>query len=241
MSSTTPCMCRKGSASPGIAASHCVVPLGTSMMNHSTMARGEQDREDAAIRLLGGTLGAEMTGLRMEPGDPAIAERLTAGGTVVSPGDTAAFVASIENQKAVAAQTAKVLDLKMLCANPDFEVMKGTTRLVCAGALALKYEQLGGVVRYHGKPYPSIYALCLGRLAIADRRRVLAVGDALRTDIAGAASAGIDSAFIPGGIHGPQLGISMGELPEPARLARLYGDSDTRPSLTLAAFRWSGQ
>ncbi len=136
---------------------------------------------------------------------------------------------------------AKVLDLKMLCANPDFEVMKGTTRLVCAGALALKYEQLGGVVRYHGKPYPSIYALCLGRLAIADRRRVLAVGDALRTDIAGAASAGIDSAFIPGGIHGPQLGISMGELPEPARLARLYGDSDTRPSLTLAAFRWSGQ
>ena len=46
------------------------------MMNHSTMARGEQDREDAAIRLLGGTLGAEMTGLRMEPGDPAIAERI---------------------------------------------------------------------------------------------------------------------------------------------------------------------
>lgn len=45
--------------------------------------------------------------------DPAIADRLTAGGTVVSPGDTAAFVASIENQKAVAAQTAKVLDLKV--------------------------------------------------------------------------------------------------------------------------------
>ena len=133
---------------------------------------------------------------------------------------------------------AKARDLKMLCANPDFEVMKGATRLVCAGALALKYEQLGGVVRYHGKPYPSIYALCLGRLAISDRRRVLAIGDALRTDIAGAASGGIDSAFIPGGIHGPQLGVSMGELPEPARLGRLYGGSGTSPSLTLTAFRW---
>lgn len=43
--------------------------------------------------------------------DPQIAERLTAGGTVVAPGDTAEFTAAIENQKAVAAQTAKVLGI----------------------------------------------------------------------------------------------------------------------------------
>ncbi len=45
--------------------------------------------------------------------DPKIAERVTATGTVVKPGTTAEFIASIEIQKAVAAQTAKILGLKV--------------------------------------------------------------------------------------------------------------------------------
>ena len=45
--------------------------------------------------------------------DPAIADRVTATGTVVQPGATAEFVASIEQQKAFAAQSAKILGLKI--------------------------------------------------------------------------------------------------------------------------------
>src|SRR5262249_17535483 len=43
--------------------------------------------------------------------DPTIADRVTATGTVVKPGTTAEFVAAIDVQKAVAAQTAKILGI----------------------------------------------------------------------------------------------------------------------------------
>jgi tripartite-type tricarboxylate transporter receptor subunit TctC len=44
--------------------------------------------------------------------DPAISDRLTATGQVVLPGTAAEFVASIDSQRAVAANTAKVLGIK---------------------------------------------------------------------------------------------------------------------------------
>ena len=91
--------------------------------------------------------------------------------------------------------------LPMICANPDLEVIRaGGVRVVCAGALALWYEERGGKVRWIGKPYPEIYATTLDLLAVP-ARRVLAIGDALRTDIAGAQAAGIDSCWVLGGIH----------------------------------------
>ena len=75
----------------------------------------------------------------------------------------------------------------MVCANPDLVVMHGAKLALCAGALAQWYEEEGGNVRWHGKPYRSVYDTCLALLGIADRSRILAVGDSLRTDIAGAA------------------------------------------------------
>ena len=97
-------------------------------------------------------------------------------------------------------------DLPMVCANPDLVVMRGSTLHLCAGALAKWYEEAGGRVRWHGKPFRSVYDSCLRLLDIADRSRVLAVGDSLRTDIAGAARAGIDSLLIAGGIHAEEFG-----------------------------------
>ena len=94
--------------------------------------------------------------------------------------------------------------LPMICANPDLEVIRGGMRILCAGALARRYAELGGVVRMLGKPDPAIYAPVLRRLGLASAR-VLAVGDALRTDIAGAEAAGLDSAWVLGGIHGEAL------------------------------------
>ena len=74
----------------------------------------------------------------------------------------------------------------MVCANPDLVVMHGARLALCAGALAQWYEEMGGQVRWHGKPYRSVYDSCTALLGIADQPRILAVGDSLRTDIAGA-------------------------------------------------------
>src|SRR5579863_977347 len=88
---------------------------------------------------------------------------------------------------------ARERDLPMVCANPDLVVIHGGRPALCAGAIAEQYEALGGRVRWHGKPYPSVYDSCLALLGIADKRRILAIGDSLRTDIAGADRAGIAS------------------------------------------------
>ena len=95
--------------------------------------------------------------------------------------------------------------LPMICANPDLEVIRGGVRVICAGALAARYEQLGGAVRSLGKPDPAIYHPVLAMLGTA-RARTLAVGDSLRTDIAGAAAAEVDSCWVLGGIHAEALG-----------------------------------
>jgi HAD superfamily hydrolase (TIGR01459 family) len=101
--------------------------------------------------------------------------------------------------------------LWMVCANPDLVVERGHRLIPCAGALALAYEEIGGPVHYAGKPHGPIYAAALAlaaRIAGQERiepRRVLAVGDAIRTDIAGAEAFGIDSLLVARGIHGAEL------------------------------------
>jgi len=104
--------------------------------------------------------------------------------------------------------------LPMACANADLHVMHGDTLIVCAGQLAKIYEEMGGTVRWHGKPHGSVYAACLELLGIADRSRILCVGDSLRTDIAGANAAGLDALLVAGGIHEAELNPL-----DPARVA----------------------
>ncbi len=91
--------------------------------------------------------------------------------------------------------------LPMVCANPDLEVIRGGLRVLCAGALAARYQAFGGSVRSIGKPDPAIYELVFALLDLP-RDGVLAVGDSLRTDIAGAAAAGIPAVWVLGGIDG---------------------------------------
>jgi HAD superfamily hydrolase (TIGR01459 family) len=93
--------------------------------------------------------------------------------------------------------------LPMICANPDIVVRWGGRLVFCAGALAELYEQMGGEVIYGGKPHRAIYDLALaeiGRLkgGPVERRKVLSVGDGVKTDIAGANAQGIDAVFIAG-------------------------------------------
>ncbi len=90
--------------------------------------------------------------------------------------------------------------LPMICANPDLEVIKDGNRMICAGLLAALYAAAGGQVIQRGKPDPAIYAPTLALLGTT-RERTLAVGDSLRTDIAGAQAANIDACWVLSGIH----------------------------------------
>ena len=124
----------------------------------------------------------------------------------------------------------------MVCANPDLIVMHGSRLALCAGALAEEYERLGGRVRWHGKPHASVYDSCLALLGIAERRRILAIGDSLRTDIAGAAGAGIDALLIAGGVHAGEFTVD-GAL-DPERIATAIRESGTSPIGVAARFVW---
>ncbi len=128
--------------------------------------------------------------------------------------------------------------LKMVCANPDLEVIRGGRRIICAGALARRYEELGGEVRYFGKPHPTIYETCFDMLGIADKDRILAVGDSLRTDIAGAAAVGIRSILVTGGLHGEEFAGGAGGAPDAHRLAATCAREGHFPGGAIPAFVW---
>ena len=128
--------------------------------------------------------------------------------------------------------------LPMVCANPDLDVIKGDVRLICAGTIAARYATLGGDVVQHGKPERPIYMRALTELGVADPRRVLACGDSFHTDVSGAHRAGIDVAFIPGGIHADELGYRPGESPDAAAVAALMAQYSVTPTWILPELKW---
>ncbi len=99
---------------------------------------------------------------------------------------------------------AKQKGLPLLCFNPDIEVDYGNSRQWCAGALARLYTEMGGQSMYFGKPHPPIYDLAGQRLAELGKdahvSRMLAIGDGMLTDVAGAIGEDMDVLFVTGGL-----------------------------------------
>jgi HAD superfamily hydrolase (TIGR01459 family) len=120
--------------------------------------------------------------------------------------------------------------MPMVCANPDLVVMHRGKMEICAGSIAQRYEELGGPVHHFGKPHLPIYRACFALLGIPDHRRILAVGDSLRTDIAGANAAGIDGLLVLGGIHQEEL--TGGDLESVIVRAGVI------PKAAVPVFRW---
>jgi HAD superfamily hydrolase (TIGR01459 family) len=87
------------------------------------------------------------------------------------------------------------------CFNPDRIVIRGGVPEPCAGALADVYEGLGGRVEWYGKPHHAIYDYAMSLAGNPPKDAMLAVGDALVTDMLGAAAQGFDAIFVQGGIH----------------------------------------
>ena len=132
--------------------------------------------------------------------------------------------------------------MPMICANPDIVIHRGDSLIYCAGALARRYEELGGKVIYAGKPHAPIYerALMLAERAHGapiGKRRVLAIGDGMTTDIAGAARAGLDALFVTGGIHRSLHGETPGAPADPVELLRLCDEHGMFPVAAIPSLR----
>ena len=130
--------------------------------------------------------------------------------------------------------------VKMVCANPDVEVIRGGRRIICAGALARRFKELGGDVLYYGKPYRPIYESCLHQMGDPEPSRVLAIGDSLKTDIAGAHNLNIFSVLVIGGIHGDAFGVSEGDFSTKAceRIAAVCTAEGIFPDAAIHSFSW---
>lgn len=127
--------------------------------------------------------------------------------------------------------------LPMICANADLHVMQGDTVIQCAGVLAKRYEEHGGFVRWHGKPFASVYHGCFRLLGAIDPARILAIGDNIDTDIAGARGVEIDCALVAGGIHADQLDRDAAGLPDADALAALCRGKAS-PTWILSQLLW---
>ncbi|CAO4141945.1 HAD family hydrolase [Methylorubrum thiocyanatum] len=131
----------------------------------------------------------------------------------------------------------------MICANPDLVVERDKKLIPCAGLIAQAYEAIGGAVVYAGKPYRPVYETALAmageldRMAAPEVSRTVAVGDAIRTDIAGASGFGIPSVLVARGIHAEELGVtaehhSLGDIAD--WLAR----QEVRPDAVIERLVW---
>ncbi|WP_299969979.1 TIGR01459 family HAD-type hydrolase [uncultured Roseobacter sp.] len=134
---------------------------------------------------------------------------------------------------------AKQRGLKLLCANPDIIVDRGEQREWCAGALAQLYGEMGGESLYFGKPHPPIYDLARRRLAALGRdvpdNRILAIGDGVLTDIAGAMGEDLDSLFISGGLAAAETQTEV--QPDPGALASYLQHEMSSPTFTIGFLR----
>jgi HAD superfamily hydrolase (TIGR01459 family) len=130
-------------------------------------------------------------------------------------------------------------ELLMICANPDIVVERGDRLVWCAGALAQAYEKIGGTAIYAGKPYAPIYDLALARAGelrhkAVDRGRVLAIGDGVRTDLAGAVRQGIDCIFVADGIHAGELDLDGANGPD----ATIFAEAGAWPAAIIRRLAW---
>jgi HAD superfamily hydrolase (TIGR01459 family) len=135
---------------------------------------------------------------------------------------------SLETQVAALASAA-ARRIPALCANPDLTMLTRHGHQPAPGAIAAGYAALGGTVRYLGKPYPDIYAEIVRLAAGSLPARILAVGDSLAHDVAGAARAGFGTALV-------RTGVSLGL--DDAALTGEMARTGTRPDYVLAALDW---
>jgi ribonucleotide monophosphatase NagD (HAD superfamily) len=157
-----------------------------------------------------GAISLEGLGLEVTT-DPELADCIVAHGTEAlgtSPTGAAPQPSSPQQLRALLdACAALPRPPPMIVANPDLVTVQGAELRVMPGTLAAWYKAAGGgEIHLMGKPAGVIYDRAL-RLLGLPAAAVLAVGDSLEHDVAGARGAGVDAVFVAGGIHAKELGV----------------------------------
>jgi HAD superfamily hydrolase (TIGR01459 family) len=122
---------------------------------------------------------------------------------------------------------AKKYDLPLICVNPDLIIVKQSgLEVICAGLLAREYEKIGGQTHYYGKPFNKVYQMLYDIISKdqqvqISKKKILAIGDGMETDVKGAKDFGIDSALVTGGILCNQLGVKYGQVANKEKLSAI--------------------
>ncbi|MCF6321084.1 MAG: TIGR01459 family HAD-type hydrolase [Rhizobiaceae bacterium] len=135
----------------------------------------------------------------------------------------------------------KSRDLPFVCANPDIVVEDGGIMRLCAGALAREYDKIGGETIIVGKPHTPVYEYAHAMLNEAsqtplDKSRILAIGDGINTDIAGALGFGFDVVYISAGIHASEYGGA--DNPDERQLQKFLDDHNANPVAWMPRLGW---
>ena len=104
--------------------------------------------------------------------------------------------------------------LTLLCTNPDkISITKSGVIVYCPGMVTELYEKWGGEVVHFGKPHKIIYEYAMRKIRVKTSK-VLAIGDSITNDIAGACNMNIASVLVCSGIHRHDFEIEIGEMPK---------------------------
>ena len=128
--------------------------------------------------------------------------------------------------------------LPMLCANPDLFRFSPQGLIEATGVLARRYEELGGEVFHHGKPYPAIYAVLPRRTralraGARDRDRRLDRARRARRD-AGGTRERADRGRRPR----RRARHRLGSAPDPEAWRDFVRGAEARPAYLLPTFVW---
>ena len=115
-----------------------------------------------------------------------------------------------------------------LCTNPDKIMLTPTGPAYGAGRIAELYQELGGPVRWIGKPFPEIYRNAMRMLVDPDTARCIVVGDSIEHDIAGGKAAGLAAALVRTGVLADQTDD---------QLNMLFAEHGAQADFQLGAFR----
>jgi len=125
-----------------------------------------------------------------------------------------------------------------ICANPDIVTLFGHERAMGPGAVAMRYQEFGGVAHFIGKPHNPIFKHCLSLFDDVMPARVLVIGDSLYHDVAGGLAMDLDTAFITSGIHAKAFKPELTSDQKHKNMEQLVQNYGARPNWVLNGLIW---
>lgn len=125
-----------------------------------------------------------------------------------------------------------------ICANPDLITVFGSEQAMGPGAIAKRYQELGGIAHFIGKPHKMIFRHCVGLFDGIIPSRILVIGDSLYHDVAGGLAVDLDAALVLSGIHEKLFKSGMAEDQKRKTVEHLIQNYGARPKWVLDGLVW---